>query len=150
LQPDGGWQMFTPVVPNGPHESEQQVWSQPIPLQTLPAGVQFAPPMVVQRPSVAPPVFTQLPPQHSKSSLQTSLVCAQNETFTHLPFAPHCFEQQSAFVVQALPSVAQPVPPARAMQFGPVPVAPHLPLQHWLSFVQACAGLSVRQAVAEH
>jgi hypothetical protein len=93
LHPEGGWQTFTPVTPYGPQESEQHLLSQPRPVQTVPVGAQGWLPITSQRPSVSLPCLVQVPPQHSKSFAQTSPVCVQNDTFTHLPFAPHCFEQ---------------------------------------------------------
>jgi hypothetical protein len=150
LQPEGGWQTFTPVVPNGPHESEQHLLSQPCPVHTVPDGEQDAVPTVVQRPSASEPCFTQLPPQQSTSIAQTSPVCWQNDAFTHFPPA-HCCEQQSPFPPHALPSTRQPPPPASATHVGPVPVAPHLPLQHSAFAVQASAvGVSVLHTVGAH
>lgn len=149
LQPDGGWQMFTPVVPSGPHESEQHLLSQPAPVQTEPAGLQGALPTIEQRPSVAPAAFVQSPPQHSKSFAQTSPDWLQNETFLQWLVGSHWFEQQSELWLHVLPSVRQ-EPPAIATHFL-VPAVSHLPLQHSASVVQASAtGLSALHCVEEH
>jgi hypothetical protein len=148
-QPEGGWQTFTPVVPSGPHESEQHLLSQPLPVQIEPAGLQGAVPRAAQRPYVAPAAMSQLPLQHSKSLAQMSLSCEQYDAFVQNPAALHCFEQQSVFVVQGLPSVRH-VPPAMATHL-PVPPTSHLPLQHSASAVQLWAtGVSALHCVAEH
>jgi hypothetical protein len=81
--------MVTPVVPSGPHESEQHLLSQPVPVQIVPAGAQGALPTTVHRPSVEPAGFSQLPPQHSKSFAQTSPVWLQNETLVQCPVESH-------------------------------------------------------------
>jgi hypothetical protein len=77
LHPDGGWQTLIPVVPSGPHESEQHVLLQPAVAQSVPAGLHGAPPIVEQRPRTAPPILSQLPPQHSASVEHESPVCVQ-------------------------------------------------------------------------
>jgi hypothetical protein len=86
-QPEGGWQTFTPVGPNGPHDLEQHVLSHETLLeQMVPVGLQ-PPPLGSdsQRPAVAPVAIAQLPPQHWKSAVQTSYVCPQNDTLEQMP-----------------------------------------------------------------
>jgi hypothetical protein len=148
LHPEGGWQTLIPVVPRGPHESEQQVLLQPAVVQSVPAGLQGAPPIVAQRPSAAPPTLSQLPPQHSASVAHESPVCVQYERLAQCFVASHCFEQHSSFVALGLPSVRH-VPPPSARHLPVAPIS-HLPLQHSSFVVQASAGESALHCVAEH
>jgi hypothetical protein len=148
LHPEGGWQMLTPVAPSGPHESEQHLLSQPAPVQSDPAGAQGAFPTTAHRPSAAPGLFTQSPPQHSPSFAQTSFTCVQNDALLQCLVASHWPEQQSAPFAHGLPSVRHD-PPASAVHLC-VPATSHLPLQHSAFVVQASAtGESALHCFAE-
>ena len=132
--------MWTVVLANGPHDSEQHALLQPSPVQMLPAGIQEAPPTVWQRPSVAPAALVHLPPQHSKSVPHESPSCVQYDGLpSQMPFV-QTFEQHSVPAPHGLPDVLQ-----TALKGAHFP-AVHFPPQHspsaaqvWLSAVHCLA-----------
>ena len=77
------------VLASGPHESEQHLLSQQVPVHTYPAGAHGAVPKTVHRPIEAPTAFSQLPPQHSKSFEQLSPAWLQNDTFVQCLLESH-------------------------------------------------------------
>ena len=131
-QPVAGWQMATPVGPQGAHRRLQQ--EPPHPPSVNEAGVQSMPSTIVQLPPVVGAAHTptlwplarvQAPLQQSAFFEQMSLVCAQKDDGWQAPRL-HRLEQQSAFVPQPLPSVPQAPPLSEAH----VPLLPQLWLQH--------------------
>ena len=64
-QPEAGWQMWEPEVPNGAHRDEQQ----PVqPEQSVPSTSQVVPGTAAQTPAVAPAAFWQMAVQQSLSA----------------------------------------------------------------------------------
>jgi hypothetical protein len=147
-QPLGGWQTSTPSL-NGAHARLQQSPPQagtpasflttppsaaaPAP-QTSPANAQPGTPGgcgEMQSPNVVPCAFWQIPLQQSKFVAHTSLFCAQNDPLpVQRPFW-HTREQQSPWLMQALPAVRQ-----DGLSGLHVPAA-QLPPQHCADVVQA-------------
>jgi hypothetical protein len=105
-QPLGGWQMSTPVGPNGKQarlqHSPPQIGSSPPsyvapPEHTSPALKHPPAPVAgarLQRPSVAPSCLLQRPAQHSPSVVQVSPDCVQYEGAPQMP-SEQKEEQQS-------------------------------------------------------
>src|SRR5689334_10677152 len=158
-QPLGGWQIKTPAR-KGAHarlqHSPPHAGTPPSFLTTPPSPVAPAPhtwPATaqpgtpggcgsMQRPSVAPCVFEQMPLQHSASAAQTSVVCVQNEPLPVQSPPMHTLEQQSPWFVHALPAVRQPGFSGAQVPAPPTPAPLQLPPQHcadvehaWLSDV---------------
>jgi len=155
-QPDGGWQTRKPgAAPAGAQTREQHVPPQagglePDDPQTVPFGRHCVAPGAAtaspQVPSAAPACLTQLPPQQSAFTAQTSPCCVQNDTSEQSP-PLHSFEQHSSFLVHELPVVLHVVlsglhvPP-------PLPSGAHVPPQH--SSFCPHAWLSATHCLVEH
>ena len=106
-QPLAGWQIETPLSPNGAHSRLQQL---PQPLQTVPSRspAQLDEPVGGRLQVPMPPLDAeQLPEQQSASRLQTSPLCTQNELFNWQLPSRHDFEQHWSLVSQLFPLVRQ-------------------------------------------
>lgn len=132
-QPLAGWQIDTPLDPNGAHKRLQQL---PQPLQTVPSTSpeQLDEPVAGTPQTPRPPLAAeQVPEQQSPARLHTSPVWAQNELLSwHTPPLHSC-EQHWPFASQALPLVRQVVFNARHLPSS------HLPLQHSPSAAQVAS-----------